>query len=121
MKIVFLILAPMLYWIAVGGDSYDIRYAIEPIDESTWKCATQLPNAPTPNAFGELDSCAVPSGGYFFALKTVNAFGESDLSNVVKDVKCDTTNIMQVDVNCDDSPDISDLIWMIDFMFGPIK
>lgn len=118
MRLAFLIIAPIIYWTAVdNADSYDVRYSLQPINDATWECATQLLGAPVPSAVGDWDSCVVPAGGYFFAVRVVNAFGESNVSNNVKDVKCDTTNDERLDITCDRSIDISDLVWMIDYMF----
>jgi len=84
-----------LGWTAVGDDSlagtassYDLRYAIAPIDTSSWRQATVVSDLPLPKAAGEAETFVIgglPAGEtYYVAIRAcddVDACGP--ISNVV--------------------------------------
>ena len=116
-----LVLAATLGWTAPGDDGYvgtaagyDLRMSLTPITDSTWDCAVPILDVPTPSMAGERDTCVVPDGSLYFAIKAVDEAGNwSELSNVVARDAC-----APEDYNCDGTSDISDLIGLIDYMFG---
>jgi formylglycine-generating enzyme required for sulfatase activity len=85
-----------LTWTAPGDDlyrgqaaSYDIRYALAPIEEATWPSATAVEGEPDPLPAGNPQSFVVtglsPETHYYFALKTLDEAGNvSHLSNVTE-------------------------------------
>lgn len=85
-----------LTWIATGDDgtsgkaaTYDLRYAIAPIDASNFAAATQAVGEPTPATPGTAEIFTVkglnPATTYYFALKAFDNVGNiSVLSNVVQ-------------------------------------
>ncbi|WJH32180.1 discoidin domain-containing protein [Paenibacillus sp. CC-CFT747] len=82
-----------LRWKAPGNDGsvgtafqYDVRYATEPIKETSWASALQAPNEPVPMSAGTAQRLVVEGlkagTKYYFALKTRDFAYESALSNV---------------------------------------
>ena len=95
------------------------------ITGQNWPEAIPLAGEPSPSVAGTTESFTFTFGVIgtnFFAIKTVDDAGNwSLLSNVVSitiDCPCDTTNDKRIDLNCDKSLDISDLVTMVNFMFG---
>ena len=125
---------PTLHWIACGDDGmagtssvYDIRYSLEPITEDNWVVAGNLHGEPIPRVAGTVEHYAIeglePGTRYYFAIKAADEVPNwTLLSNVVSYTTpsdCDTP--LKYDVNCSGQEDISDLVYMIDYMFtgGP--
>lgn len=127
-----LILAVLLTWIAPGDDGnvgtateYDLRVSVDSITEDNWDIAGQVIGEPIPQVAGSAESCAVtglsPRTTYYFAIKGVDeAANWSELSNVVsvEVCPCDTSDVMRFDVDCSGIIDISDLMVIIEYMFG---
>jgi subtilisin family serine protease len=86
----------LLSWMASGENNsegqaaeYEIRFSINPIDNSNFSAATLVPNAPTPPVSGEQVSLLVknlsPATTYYFAIKSTDVFNNvSPLSNILK-------------------------------------
>jgi len=101
-----------LHFTAPGDDGYigqaaeyDIRYSLEPIDESNWDQAMQAADEPMPAPCGCIDSFCVdglsPNTTYYFAIKAADEVPNwSPISNVYQA----TTLSMSLDV--DDEDDI---------------
>ena len=126
--------SPTLHWTAPGDDGtvgtaaeYDVRVSQQPITSATWSMATELQGEPTPSVAGSIEAFTVeglePNTTYYFAVKTADEVPNwSLLSNVIEYTTpggCDDP--MRYDVNCNGVVDISDLTFMIDYMFhaGP--
>lgn len=85
-----------LQWTAPGDDGvvgvasrYDLRYSLDPITNSNFSSAAQVPNVPKPSTAGTREKVVVggltPSTLYYFAIKTADKAGNwSALSNVVR-------------------------------------
>jgi len=83
----------ILAWTAVGDDhsdmqasGYDIRYALTPLDDSTWDLAFHVENEPAPAAAGCAEILEVrglhPSATYYFAMKVSDDVANwSEISN----------------------------------------
>lgn len=88
-------LSMILKWTSSGENynegqaaEYDIRYSINPINESNFNSATKVLGPPTPPLSGEQISFEIkdltPNTTYYFALKSIDVFSNiSSLSNVV--------------------------------------
>lgn len=68
--------------------AYDIRYSIQPITEETFHTATQVPNAPTPQPWGNAEQTVIqglqPDTTYYIALIALDKAGNiSPLSNII--------------------------------------
>lgn len=126
-------ISPTLHWIAPGDDGnvgraaeYDVRVSDMPITALNWDSATQMWGEPVPSVSGTAQQYTVeglePGTEYFFAIKTADEVQNwSLLSNVISYTTpcgCDTTDLMRYDHDCSGIVDISDLVDMIDYMFG---
>lgn len=112
-------------WLAPGDDGgigtateYDLRVSLEPITEDNWASATQIEGEPVPSTAGTQETIY-----YYFAMTTEDEIPNvSGLSNVVVVVfDPDVFDEGRADLNNSGQCDISDLIYFIDYMFGPIK
>jgi hypothetical protein len=92
-----------LTWTASGDDhsngsasSYDLRYALDPLQESNWSDAVRIGNTPDPAAAGEGESFTIsdiPGGVVYFALKSIDdGANESAISNLALILVSDVDN-----------------------------
>ncbi|MEN8008357.1 MAG: hypothetical protein ABFS42_15215 [Candidatus Krumholzibacteriota bacterium] len=84
-----------LTWTATGDDGpngtatrYDLREYDQPITDTSWSSASQIPGTPRPQEAGSRESFDLPAGSsettFYMALKVVDDHGNrSGLSNVV--------------------------------------
>lgn len=120
--------SPTLHWTAPGDDGtvgraaeYDIRYSTELITENNWSMAGSVSGEPVPSVSGTPEQYTVegldPGTEYYFAIKAADEVPNwSLLSNVISYTTPYWCN-GEPDLNCDEVLDISDLVFLIDYMF----
>ncbi len=122
-----------LTWTAPGDDgftgtaaAYDLRYSRTPITTVTWNSATRVTGMPSPHTAGTREAYTVngllSNTTYYFAIRTVDRAGNwSAISNVASNATCPNGCIAfrgNVDGDPFDICDISDLLYLVNFMMG---
>jgi hypothetical protein len=88
-----------LSWTATGDDGllgqatrYEVRFALEPIDEANWSSATKVPNSLAPSPAGGVDDLTIaglqPATTHYFALRV---WDEQDNASLLSNVASLTT------------------------------
>jgi len=122
-----------LTWTAPGDDgftgtaaAYDLRYSTLPITPYNWNSAIHVNGVPAPHAAGTREAYTVynlaSNTRYYFAIRTVDRAGNwSEISNNASNATCPNGCIGfrgNVDGDPYDDCDISDLVFLVNYMMG---